>query len=477
MITHAKKQGLVVVGGGPAGLAPLFAMASVGRLREVLDLGVTILERGEVLGAGALGSYAIRSDSSAETLVDIVMRSQEPVLANLRAHPVTQTLAQFGKDAAPLSLAGLFLELAGTALCEAVATSRWGRVITGATAVCVRRDAGGTWRTRFVDASQQTQEVLSTNVVLATGAHQPIDRLLSEEVAGEALLPEFNARLMQSGQFLAKGGFEKAARLLGGAHTPKVAIVGGSTSAAAVALAVLSKLPSVDFEENAVTLLHRKPLRIFYETPQDAVAEGYTEFTPDDICPLTGRVYRLSGFRLDSRELIMKARNIGGRPAEPRLKLLKLNGGTQAEARQILHGADLIIAALGYRPRLLPVFDARMQPISLLTPDATRWAVVDQSCRVLTADEQPLAGLFAVGLAVGPAASRQFGGEKGFQGQVNSLWVWQHTLGQIIADQVLARSRERAIQQTPVNWPSSKQSGRTLNALGGALAAKTAGVR
>jgi len=41
---------------------------------------------------------------------------------------------------------------------------------------------------------------------------------------------------------------------------------------------------------------------------QSALADGYTEFGPEDICPVSGRVFRLSGFRLDSRELIMQAR-------------------------------------------------------------------------------------------------------------------------------------------------------------------------
>ena len=75
---------------------------------------------------------------------------------------------------------------------------------------------------------------------------------------------------------------------------------------------LLNRMPGVTFGPGGVTIMHRRELRIFYPSVEAALAEGYTEFGPDDICPVSGRVFRLSGFRLDSRELIMRARGIGG---------------------------------------------------------------------------------------------------------------------------------------------------------------------
>lgn len=437
MSVQPNKQGLVIVGAGPAGLAPLFAAANTGRLHDLLRTGVTILERGKRLGAGALGGYAIQSDSAADALLDIVSRSTDPTLAALRSHVTTQALSRFGKGSAPLKLVGEFLHLAGTTMCELVARSERGQVILGVTADWIQQTRSGNWSVRFQHPAFGFREIETTSVVLATGATQPLHRLYAEPVAGAALLPVYGDKVLQSGQVLAQGGAAEVARRLTGKHKPRIAIVGGSTSAGAVAWSLLNALPSIRFDERGVTILHRRPLRIFYETAAEALAEGYDEFRPEDVCPLTGRVFRLSGFRLDSRELIMRARGLGGRPAEPRLHLFSLQPDTESQAQALLQEADLIIAAVGYRPTLLPVFDAESREIALVTPAGKQWSVVDERSRLLTAQRTPLHGLFAIGLAIGPTANRQLGGEAGFRGQVNSLWLWQHTLGQTIAEQVI----------------------------------------
>lgn len=443
MSAHPGRQGLVIVGAGPAGLAPLFAAASAGRLREVLEAGVTILERGTTVGAGALGGYNIDSDSAADALLDIVTRSREPRLRALREHPTTQTVAQCGKGAAPLQAVGAFLSLAGNVIGELVAASPRGRVLCNANAVWVQQSGAGTWRTRYRDGAQQEREVDSGSVLLATGAYQPLDRLWNEPVAGRPLLPGFGDKLVQSGDIFNRHGFNRAVGRLKGKAFPRVAIVGGSTSAAAVADVLLQRMPAGTFGPASVTLLHRNPLRIFYESAAEAQHEGYTEFTPADVCDLTGRVYRFSGFRASSRELMMRARGIGNRPLEERLQLFLLHRETHEEARALMDRADLVVAAMGYRPRLLPVFDEKRQVVELISP-AQQWSAVDDNLRVLDSNGAPLQGLFAMGLAVGPRAHAGLGGEAGFTGQINSLWMWQHNLGEVLMKQVLSRVQSSA---------------------------------
>lgn len=441
---QANEQALLIIGAGPAGLAPLFAAACAGLLGDLLERGVTILERGQTIGCGALETYGISSDSAAEAFLDIVVRTQEPRLAALRADPATQTLLALGKHAAPLQAVAAFLRVAGQALCAMVAESEHGCVLTGATAQSVRRLGRSLWQTTFTDTATGIARTLrSHSVVLATGAHQPEHRLHTELFAGKPMLPRLAPKLLQSHAIMGTGGAVRVRERLGHLTDPRVVIIGGSTSAGAVATTLLDRTPGVTFHIDGVTILHRRPLRIFYETPDEARADGYTEFTASDICRLTGRVYRLSGFRLESRDLLLHARGIGGRPRERRLALLQLEPGTDALAWDLLERADLIIAAIGYKPRLLPVMDTDGRDIPLLAPAPPRWAVVDERCRVLTAMGTPLDGLFAIGLSIGPAASEMLGGEAGFEGQVNSLWLWQHTLGMRIVEQVLATPAEK----------------------------------
>jgi hypothetical protein len=178
-------------------------------------------------------------------------------------------------------------------------------------------------------------------------------------------------------------------------------------------------------------------LRIFYPNVEAALADGYTEFGPDDICPISGRVFRLSGFRLDSRELIMRARGIGGRPAEPRLQLHRL-GVDDAASLELLDNADLVIAALGYRPRALPIFDEAGERVLLQSETGPQARLVDNYCRVADAKGDPLPHLFAIGLAAGFVPYGKLGGEKSFRGQANGLWLWQNDVGALIADAILS---------------------------------------
>ena len=431
------RTAVVIIGGGPAGLAPLLAAHRSGRLAELLEQGVTVVEQSTAVGEGSIGRWSINSDSTGFTFADCLAGPPGGELAPLRSHALTKEFLEAGDGTVPLRRAGEFLALVGQAMNEVIASQPNSRVLKGCQALSTHRTAGG-WLTRVKDAdSGRERTIHSRNVVLATGASQPAERLRTEIVAGANLVERWGEKLLQSSDVLTASGFAAiSARLAALGRSPRVAIIGGSTSAAAVAYALLHRMPGVLFGPNAVTIAHRRPLRIFYPSVDAALADGYTEFGPDDICPVSGRVFRLAGFRLDSRELIMRARGIGGRPPEPRLQLHRL-GIDDAASRLLLDNADLVIAALGYRPRALPVFDQADQLVPLLAQTSPQAPLVDGSCRVLDALSNPLPGLFAIGLAAGFVPHGKLGGEPSFRGQANGLWLWQSDVGGLIVDAIL----------------------------------------
>jgi Pyridine nucleotide-disulphide oxidoreductase len=434
------RTGVAIIGGGPAGLAPLLAAHRRGRLGDLLNEGVTVVEQSGSVGDGTIGRWCINSDSTAFTFADCLAGAPDSELAALRNHPLTKEFVELGEGTVPLPRAGEFLGLVGQALNEVIAASPNGRVLKGYRAVSTQRTSTG-WLTLLKDLEGGRERTIdSRNVVLATGAHQPVERLGREEVAGVNLVERCGARLLQSGEVVSTEGFAAVgSRLAGLGRPPRVAIIGGSTSAAAVAYALLNRMPGVAFGPGGLTILHRRPLRIFYPNAEAALADGYTEFGPDDICPVSKRVFRLSGFRLDSRELIMCARGIGGRPAEPRLRLHRL-GEDDAASLAVLDDADLVIAALGYRPRALPVFDEAGERVSLLSETSPQARLVDNDCRVVDASGNPLPHLFAIGLAAGFVPHGKLGGEASFRGQANGLWLWQNDVGALIADAILSPS-------------------------------------
>jgi hypothetical protein len=431
------RTAVVIIGGGPAGLAPLLAAHRRGRLAELLKQGVTVVEQSDAVGEGSIGRWCINSDSTGFTFADCLAGPPQGELAALRNHPLTREFLNAGDGTVPLHRAGQFLALVGQAINDVIASTPNCRVLNRCKAISTRRTATG-WRTQIKDvATSQEQTIHSRNVVLATGASQPAERLQSETVAGANLVGRWGEKLLQSSDVLTPAGFAAvSARLNALRRPPRVAIIGGSTSAAAVAHALLNRMPNVTFSRDGVTIAHRRELRIFYPTVDAALADGYNEFGPDDICPVSGRVFRLAGFRLGSRELIMRARGIGGLPPEPRLHLHRL-GVDDAASQTLLDNADLVIAALGYRPHALPVFDEAENQIPLLAQTSPQAPLVDGSCRVLDALGNRLPGLFAIGLAAGFVPHGKLGGEPSFRGQANGLWLWQSDVGGLIVDAVL----------------------------------------
>lgn len=262
-----------------------------------------------------------------------------------------------------------------------------------------------------------------------------------EKVAGEPLLPRFIEKTVLLEEILERSGELKLAQFLTGKKFPKVAIVGGSHSAIASAYVCLHKAKEIEFSDRAVTILHRQPLHLTYISPEAALEDGYTAFDSEDICPKTGRVFPLAGFRSDSRELIRRTLGLGGLEPELRLRLFKLEAESYLEANRILEEADLIIASLGYRPRILPLLDRNNQKILTLSELGINQPLVDDRSRVLDADRQIIPGVFAIGLSAGyPLAGRY--GEPSFTGQANGLALWQSDIGEELVLQLLESSRQ-----------------------------------
>lgn len=425
---------VLLIGGGPAGTALLTAASKAGVLPR-LAAGLTIVEQGPALGAGRLGGYAITSDSSAATFLTSVTDNPHPEIARLVDHPAARRLAQHRSGVGsgvgvPLTEVGPLLDATGVAL-SGIVTTHGGRVLTGQRVTGLARD-GTAWRVTLNDmASGATSERRARRVVIATGGHQPLDRVAALQVAGAPLAELAGGRLVQSDAVLAVGGTALVGDLVAAARAPRIAVVGGSTSALTAVAALLKS--GIPLGAGAITLLHRRPLRPFYPSVEAAQAEGFTDFGADDICPVSGFVYRLAGFRLEARELVLRMLGIDGRSPDPRVALHRIAGDNDAPARAVVRGADVVVAALGYRPRAIPVAGVT------LAADVGA-SMVDRHCRVLDASGVPLPELYGIGLAAGFLPWGRLGGEASFRGQANGLWLWQNDVGRMIVDQLLGQA-------------------------------------
>jgi dTDP-4-amino-4,6-dideoxygalactose transaminase len=434
---------VIVIGGGPAGTAMLTSATKRGALPDLAASGLMMVERGGAIGGGRLGRYAITSDSTAQTFLTAVRDNIHPELARLVDHPAGRAVAAHeGALGVPLVEVGPLLRAIGDRLADIV-RDNGGVVLTGHEALGAKRAGDGLWSVRLRRLSDgHVFDQLARNVVVATGGNQPLDRLATQRVAGAGLVDLASGRLLQSDDVLTVGGFEKVADLLANKRNPKIAVIGGSTSALTTIALLLKSQPALPLGAGAVTLLHRRALRPFYHSIEAAHAEGFTDFGPDDICPVSGFVYRLAGFRLEARDLVLRMLGIDGRAPDPRVALHRITGDDDLAARAHIEQADLVIAALGYRPIALPIADRDGTPIALAAHGGQ--PMVDRHCRIVDADGVPIDGLYGLGLAAGFVPWGPLGGECSFTGQANGLWLWQNDVGSMIIDQVMAAQAQAA---------------------------------
>ena len=430
-----KDLATVVIGGGPAGTAMLTSASKQNKLVPLVEAGFAIVERRPRMGSGELGHYAIRSDTTAETFLSAVKNNPHPELAALEHHPAGQLMQRYVAElGAPLTDTAPLLSVTADRL-KGIVAAHGGEVLTGHDATSVQRTPDGRWRTIVADASGATRALVSRNVVVATGGYQTDEQVAAKRVAGVPLGRLAGKRLMRSDTLLRLGGVEQVHERLRARPSPRVAIIGASTSAIAAAVLLLKNQPGFAFGAGAVTILHRQPLKPFYPTIAAAHAEGFHDFDENDICPVSGFVLRLAGLRLESRELVLRMLALGGRTPDPRVASHRIHGDDDAEARAIIADADLVVGALGYRPRAVPLLGVDGQPLALAHHEGR--PMVDRHCRILDAADRPVPGAYGIGLSAGFVPWGKLGGEASFRGQANGLWLWQNDVGQMIVDQLL----------------------------------------
>jgi len=440
----------LIVGGGPAGLAPLISASRSGLLDRILADGIVLAERGSTIGAGRIGRYAINSDSTGNTLTSCVTDNPHPTLAALREHPVVQAVAAYQGGSVPLALVGEFMMVLGDALRDLMIASG-NEVLLGHEAISSKKLSDGFWRTKLRRLSDGNDIFVESRfVVMATGGHQPRSYLERRSIGGRPLLPSCAGRLIQSDEALTAAGLAAIGDRVAKGRSKRIAIVGSSSSAMACANAVLQSPFGRELSAGAVTLLHRRPLHIFYPSAAEALADGYDEFGSEDICPISGFVFRLSGLRLEARDLLMAVRGIGGRPPEERLRLHQVGADLDRRALEILDEADVVIAALGYRPQALPLLAPSGRRLEVFADDTGTRPLVDSECRVLDRHGAPIEGLFGIGLGSGFFSRELVGGELSFSGQTNSLWQWQNAVGGLIARQLQTAEVTKPLEPTPI---------------------------
>jgi hypothetical protein len=426
-----------IVGGGAAGTGPLVWAAGKGLLTDWLDSGIVLIEQRRKLG-GTVGRYAINADTSGSTFLEALEGPDcEPWLSALAADPITQELMGWRTGLPPLKLAGLFLEKIGAALAGEFTAHQASLLLTRARGSAVRLLKDGSLVVETAEGTSRRHSIRAATAVVALGGRQNT-HWNSIEIAPGIHLGRWQGKIIPSKNLLTKGRAQCAGRWLSqwARSEPRAVILGGAHSAFAAASLLLNGLPNLRWRTGGLRILYRTEPRVFFPSRGAALAANYP-FTEDDICPATGRVFRLSGLRGDGRELFCRIRGIGSIEPETRATAQSLLSLTREDLIEVLDTTDLIVAALGYRMATPPVFDAAGRMVRL----AKTGPAVDHECRLLTATGQALPNVFGIGLGSNFQPWGAMAGERSFRGQQNSLWLYQHGLGEIIYNAVRCYAR------------------------------------
>lgn len=436
----------LILGAGPAGMGPLVCAAQRGQLAALLGNGLAMVERGTQIGGGALGQYLVYSDSYAGVFLECLDNDNGAHLfREILPNKLVQQLRQLRNGHAPLPLIGSYLDLLGSVLQRQLDESPRSCFLPHAEGLSVHLHQDGMVSVRTALCTPSGRPVFralcARSVVLALGGQQLLHEVLGVELAPDLRLADRHAgKVMLTRELLTRPGLRRALTRLRQAGTAKVVIIGGSHSALSAAWALLYALPALDrfpFRAGDIHILHRRPIRVFYPSAADAREDGYTTFSPLDICPLTRRVHRLGGLRGDARQLYRRVARLGNAPPERRVRLLSSAAlcSRPAEFEQLLSEAALIVPAFGYRPRTIPIYGPNGDSITLATSQGG--PLVDSRCRVLRQNGSPLYGLFGIGLASGFRPSGPMGGEASFQGKTSGVWLYHNDIGALILDQIM----------------------------------------
>ncbi len=428
---------LLVIGAGPAGSGLMYNAMKQGRLEEFLDAGVAFIEKTDVFGCGSIGNYIINSDTTGSVFLESLPVFNDEDLFSPQLQHYIQLISEKADEAVPLEWVGAYYTELGKILEQKLKRHPQSEFYPNKNVCSIQAMTDGKYLVQLCDGHYMH----ASQIVFAMGGYQDHEEHLVREIFEDINLSPYNDKVVSTSSFFTREVFEHCEKTLAKKSDPKVLIIGGSHSAFSSASLLLRKM-KIDFSERAITIMHRSKTKLFYPDTSTAHAEGYFDFAEQDICPLTKKVYRLAGLRLDSRDLLRQILKLKGE--ERRIELLKINNLNRVQVKTRLEQADLIIPAFGYKARTVPLYDQQGREIELLAKHGK--ALVNKYCQVIDRHREVIPGLYGIGLASGFVPWGELGGEPGFSGQTNGLWLYQNGVGEMILKQVLGEFSDRVIE-------------------------------
>ena len=415
----------VIIGGGPAGTGLLLKAVKDGANSQLFHRRIALIEKSDHLIKGVLTDYKINSDTLSDVFLECLEGETGKFLNFDGLKGEIETIQKFKGQPIPLNDIESYYNKLGNLLYESLSKMNFCDFFMNSEVTKVAMNEDGTYQ---VYLSGDKPVLHARQVVVATGGIPNENSNNALFFAGNVPLTQFAAKSIHSDHLMKHGIPLKLKTEL--QKNPKVVILGGSHGGFSAAHMLLNSCGKYGFSPGAIKIWSTTLPKIYFPSGEEAIENGYTDFTENDICPVTGRVYRLAGLRMDGRQLYMRMLGLNGNLVEERVRL-KIFGQQTNEIENDLTEAGLVILAFGYRFNMLPLYNKNQRPVKFAGETTDHW--VNDHCEMLDDAGTVIPRLFAMGLATGFIPSGKLGGEPSFTGQTNGIWYYQN----ILAEQII----------------------------------------
>ncbi len=413
----------IIIGGGPAGTGLLLKALKDGN-NNFFEKRIALIEKSSQLIKGNITQYKVNSDTFSDVFLECLEGSTHEFINVNELKNEIDTINLFKGQSIPLEKLDTYYNKLGALLKEHLESHEKCTFFMNSSVTKVIRKDNGTYQ---VLMAGQNQSINSKNVIIATGGMPLHINTESTLFDGTIALHNFSANSLHSDSILKYGIPEN--QLIKLKKKSKIVILGGSHSAFSVAHLLLTSKEQYNFESGDIKIWCNSLPKIYFPTREDAIAHGYFEFTENDFCPVTKKLYRLAGLRMDGRELYMKMLGLNGTDMEKCVDL-KTYTDQQTELEMDLNEATLIILANGYKLNIFPFYTEKNNLIKFEGEETNHW--VNQNCEMLDDLGEIIPNLFATGLATGFIPKGELGGEPSFDGQTNGIWYYQNAIAERI---------------------------------------------
>ncbi|WP_448683474.1 hypothetical protein [Pseudomonas nicosulfuronedens] len=437
----------VVGGAGPAGMGFLFNAYKTGALADLARDGLLVVDAALAVGRGRLGDYHITANSVGDVFLDCLRDpALLPIFAPLAHSSAFRALQNDPHGAPMLTQVGELLAHASTLFMRYVTEHLGVEVALGTRIEKITAQDDGSFQLALRSGSHGVQ-VDAGSLVMNLGGRQNRE-YLNWSLAEQDLHLSHDGPTVYSSDALLSLNPAELVELFGDRVTPgsRFTVVGGSHSAFSILDNLACALDCLGLEQ--ITLLHRAPIRLFFESVEEARAAGYRVDEGMDVCPVSGRVNRSGGLRYRAHQVgtdVLSNGVVSGTRVKVELLCLEDRSPAVRERLQQCCGEDgVMVQAIGYQPCLPALRRSNGEPLQVRESKGG----LDSDAAGCLRDHtgRPIPGLYSFGLGSGLAANPMLGSERSFDSRIYGVWQFHHDASGRVIEAIQEHLAGRATQ-------------------------------